>query len=95
MTTSQLEAPPETAVATMHALVYHGPGKPTWELHARPVLQDSHDAPANAGIGFGLNRGGGHLARQAPRHGERLTSGTPPERMTRMTKVELNGPVRD
>ncbi len=28
----------------MHALVYHGPGKPAWELHRRPALQDAHDA---------------------------------------------------
>ncbi len=28
----------------MHALVYHGPGKPAWELHRRPVLQGPDDA---------------------------------------------------
>jgi alcohol dehydrogenase len=28
----------------MHALVYHGPGKPSWELHRRPVLQGPDDA---------------------------------------------------
>ena len=28
----------------MHALVYHGPGKPSWEAHQRPALQDPHDA---------------------------------------------------
>ena len=45
MTTAQIEiCPRETAVATMHALVYHGPGKPSWELHRRPVLQGPDDA---------------------------------------------------
>ena len=28
----------------MHALVYHGPGKPSWESHRRPALQGPHDA---------------------------------------------------
>jgi alcohol dehydrogenase len=28
----------------MHALVYHGPGKPSWESHRRPTLQAAHDA---------------------------------------------------
>ena len=28
----------------MHALVYHGPGKPSWESHRRPALQDPNDA---------------------------------------------------
>ena len=28
----------------MHALVYHGPGKPAWERHSRPTLQDPQDA---------------------------------------------------
>ncbi len=28
----------------MHALVYHGPGKPAWEAHAKPALRDPHDA---------------------------------------------------
>jgi alcohol dehydrogenase len=28
----------------MHALVYHGPGKPSWEAHQRPALQAAHDA---------------------------------------------------
>ena len=45
MSTAQIEiCPRETAVATMHALVYHGPGKPSWELHRRPVLQGPDDA---------------------------------------------------
>ncbi len=45
MTTAQPEiAPRETALTTMHALVYHGAGKPSWELHRRPALQDPNDA---------------------------------------------------
>src|SRR5580700_8593748 len=45
MSTSVLELPlREKTFATMHALVYHGPGKPAWELHRRPALQDAHDA---------------------------------------------------
>jgi len=45
MSTAQIEiCPRETAVATMHALVYHGPGKPSWELHRRPVLHGPDDA---------------------------------------------------
>jgi alcohol dehydrogenase len=28
----------------MHALVYHSPGKPSWETHRRPVLQHPSDA---------------------------------------------------
>ena len=28
----------------MHALVYQGPGKPSWESHKRPALQDPADA---------------------------------------------------
>ena len=28
----------------MHALVYHGPGKPAWESHRRPAVQDPQDA---------------------------------------------------
>jgi alcohol dehydrogenase len=45
MSTAQIEiCPRETAVATMHALVYRGPGKPSWELHRRPVLQGPDDA---------------------------------------------------
>ena len=28
----------------MRALVYHGPGKPSWESHRRPVLRDPGDA---------------------------------------------------
>jgi alcohol dehydrogenase len=35
---------PETSLATMHALVYHGPGKPSWEPHQRPALQSPQDA---------------------------------------------------
>jgi H+-transporting ATPase len=45
MTTAHLETlPRETSLATMHALVYHGPGKPAWESHRRPALQDAGDA---------------------------------------------------
>lgn len=45
MTTAQIEiCPREMAVATMHGLVYHGPGKSSWELHRRPVLQGPDDA---------------------------------------------------
>jgi alcohol dehydrogenase len=45
MITAQLEVPPrEASFATMHALVYHGPGKPSWESHRRPALQAPHDA---------------------------------------------------
>lgn len=45
MSTAQIEiCPREAAVATMHALVYRGPGKPSWELHRRPVLQGPDDA---------------------------------------------------
>jgi alcohol dehydrogenase len=28
----------------MYALVYHGPGKPSWDLHQRPTLQRAEDA---------------------------------------------------
>jgi alcohol dehydrogenase len=45
MTTALLETPSsETTAATMRALVYHGPGKPAWESHRRPRLQDPNDA---------------------------------------------------
>ena len=45
MNAAQLELPPiETSAATMHALVYHGPGKPSWESHRRPTLQKPQDA---------------------------------------------------
>jgi alcohol dehydrogenase len=44
MNTTQLEIPPATAAATMEALVYRGPGKPRWESHAKPKLQDPYDA---------------------------------------------------
>jgi alcohol dehydrogenase len=45
MTTAQLEiSRRETAGATMHAMVYRGPGKPSWESHRRPALQDPQDA---------------------------------------------------
>jgi alcohol dehydrogenase len=45
MTTAQLETPPRTTTcATMHALVYHGPGKPSWESHRRPALESPYDA---------------------------------------------------
>jgi alcohol dehydrogenase len=39
MPTAQLEA-----IATMHALVYNGPGKRAWQAHPRPEIQDSGDA---------------------------------------------------
>jgi alcohol dehydrogenase len=45
MTTAQLEIPQRKSIGTtMHALVYHGPGKPSWESHRRPVLQNPNDA---------------------------------------------------
>jgi len=46
MKTLQLEIPVHLASTTgaMHALVYHGPGKPFWESHRRPVIQDASDA---------------------------------------------------
>jgi alcohol dehydrogenase len=45
MTTAQLEAPfRDTTRAAMRALVYHGPGKPSWESHPRPSLQNPYDA---------------------------------------------------
>jgi len=45
MKTAQLEIPArETSAATMHALVYHGPGKPSWESHRRPKLESAQDA---------------------------------------------------
>ena len=45
MLSTQLEiARPETAAATMNALVYHGPGKPSWEKHAKPKVQTPQDA---------------------------------------------------
>ena len=34
----------QTTSATMHALVYHGQGRPSWDLHQRPVLQTAQDA---------------------------------------------------
>jgi alcohol dehydrogenase len=43
MTEGQIETR-ETTAATMRALVYHSPGKPSWELHLRPALQDPRDA---------------------------------------------------
>jgi alcohol dehydrogenase len=33
-----------TALSTMKALVYHGPGKKAWEEHAKPVVIDPTDA---------------------------------------------------
>jgi alcohol dehydrogenase len=39
MPTAQLEI-----VATMHALVYNGPGKRAWEAHRRPEIEDPGDA---------------------------------------------------
>lgn len=45
METAQLEITAnQNAVETMHALVYHGPGKRAWEAHPRPAIQDSSDA---------------------------------------------------
>ena len=45
MITSLLETPPRTlSAADMHALVYRGPGKPSWEAHRRPTLQHPMDA---------------------------------------------------
>jgi len=45
MTTTQLKTlARETSAASMHALVYHGPGKPAWESHRRPAVQDPQDA---------------------------------------------------
>ena len=45
MNTAQLDAPTfDKTAATMHALVYHGPGKPAWEAHPRPTLQGPNDA---------------------------------------------------
>ncbi len=45
MPTFLLENPPlATTAATMHALVYHGPGKPSWESHRRPTLNNPHEA---------------------------------------------------
>jgi alcohol dehydrogenase len=45
MITAQLETPSrETSLANMHALVYHGPGKPSWESHRRPAIQHAGDA---------------------------------------------------
>lgn len=45
MITTQLETQGgETAAASMRALVYRGPGKPSWEPHPRPTLQSAGDA---------------------------------------------------
>ena len=45
MSTAILETlPPQTTSATMHALVYHGPGKPSWESHRRPAIHYPGDA---------------------------------------------------
>jgi hypothetical protein len=42
MTTAQLEIPPrQTKGATMHALVYHGPGKPALRLHLHSLRRIS------------------------------------------------------
>jgi alcohol dehydrogenase len=44
MITAQLETPRRaTSAGTMHALVYHGPGQPSWELHPRPSIQAPTD----------------------------------------------------
>jgi alcohol dehydrogenase len=43
--TALLELPSgETLVDTMRALVYRGPGKPSWEAHQRPTIQTAQDA---------------------------------------------------
>src|SRR6202161_1506404 len=34
----------DTPAAAMRALVYRGPGKPSWELHPRPALKNATDA---------------------------------------------------
>jgi alcohol dehydrogenase len=49
MTTAELELAPTSAATlnaskTMKALVYHGPGKRSWEDNARPDIQDPSDA---------------------------------------------------
>ena len=45
MSTATLETPTsQTISATMHALVYHGPGKPSWEAHGRPAIEHPGDA---------------------------------------------------
>jgi alcohol dehydrogenase len=45
MPIGELESPlPETSVTTMNALVYHDPGKPSWESHPRAVLRHPGDA---------------------------------------------------
>jgi alcohol dehydrogenase len=44
--TTTLPATParELVGGIMHALVYHGPGKPSWESHRRPALSSPQDA---------------------------------------------------
>jgi len=45
MISTQLDSPPrETSLASMQALVYQGPGKPSWESHRRPTIQHAGDA---------------------------------------------------
>jgi alcohol dehydrogenase len=49
MPTAQLDAPLATSlrpspIATMKALVYHGPGKKAWEDKPRPIIQHPNDA---------------------------------------------------
>jgi alcohol dehydrogenase len=45
MTTAQLEHPTvTTSAASMHALVFHGAGKPSWESHKKPVIDKPGDA---------------------------------------------------
>ena len=49
MTTAELaltttSATPLSTSATMKALVYHGPGKCSWEDKPRPAIQGSADA---------------------------------------------------
>lgn len=45
MTTASIQSlSRKEATATMNALVYHGPGKPSWESHPRPTIQRPGDA---------------------------------------------------
>ena len=41
---NKVTTPLDTQSATMKALVYHGPGKPSWEDKPRPVILDPSDA---------------------------------------------------
>ncbi len=44
LTPEQVINPPETSTETMNALVYKGPGEPSWQPHARPTIQHPADA---------------------------------------------------